>query len=174
MKKYVKEIDGEKVYKTRQQIVISKNGMSTYNPTEQMILDDGWVEYIDPVYEETVEDFRRYKINEITNYDQSNEVNEFYIQDIPVWLDKNTRSGLKLRFEAEKVMLKEYTTLWYDNQEFVLPLDSAIQMLYAIEVYASECYDNTQKHIAEVLKLETKEDIELYDFRVGYPEKLRL
>jgi hypothetical protein len=46
MKKYTKEINGKTVIKTRQQIVISKNGMSTYNPTEEMILADGWVEYI--------------------------------------------------------------------------------------------------------------------------------
>ena len=45
-------------------------------------------------------------------------------------------------------------------------------MLYAIENYASACYDNTQKHIAEIEKLEIKEDIENYDFTVGYPEKL--
>ena len=174
MKKYVKEIDGKKVYKTRQQIVISKNGMSTYNPTEEMILSDGWVEYIAPVYEETIESVRMHKINEIEYYDQSDKINEFYIQNTPVWLDKNTRAGLKLRFEAEKAMQKELTTLWYNHQEFILPLDSAVQMLYAIEVYASQCYDNTQKHIAEVSKLENKEEIENYDFRVGYPEKLRL
>lgn len=46
MKRYTKEINGKTVIKTRQQIVISKNGMSTYNPTEEMILEDGWVEYI--------------------------------------------------------------------------------------------------------------------------------
>lgn len=46
MKKYTKEINGKTVIKTRQQIIISKNGMSTYNPTEEMILADGWVEYI--------------------------------------------------------------------------------------------------------------------------------
>lgn len=49
MKKFVKEIAGKKVYKTRQQIVINKNGMSTYNPTEEMILADGWVEYVPKV-----------------------------------------------------------------------------------------------------------------------------
>lgn len=46
MKRYTKEINGKTVIKTRQQIIISKNGMSTYNPTEEMILEDGWVEYI--------------------------------------------------------------------------------------------------------------------------------
>ena len=49
----------------------------------------------------------------------------------------------------------------------------AMQMLYAIEVYASACYDNTQRHLSEVEKLETIEEVEAYNYRTGYPEKLR-
>lgn len=49
MKQYTKEIDGKTVIKTRKDIIIHKNGMNTYNPTEEMILADGWVEYIPPV-----------------------------------------------------------------------------------------------------------------------------
>jgi hypothetical protein len=48
----------------------------------------------------------------------------------------------------------------------------AMQMLLAIEVYASECYDNTQRHIAAVDVLESIEEVESYDYRVGYPNKL--
>lgn len=39
--------------KTQRQIVIRKDGMATYNPTEEMILADGWVEYILPPVEPT-------------------------------------------------------------------------------------------------------------------------
>lgn len=46
MKQYIKDINGKKVIKTRAQIIIRKDGMSTYNPTEEMCLADGWVEYI--------------------------------------------------------------------------------------------------------------------------------
>lgn len=53
MKRYIKEINGKTVIKTRQQIVISKNGMSTYNPTEEMILEDGWMEYIPSIIDTT-------------------------------------------------------------------------------------------------------------------------
>jgi hypothetical protein len=45
MKQYIK--DG--VIKYTNRIVISKDGMHTYNPTEEMILADGWVEYVAPV-----------------------------------------------------------------------------------------------------------------------------
>ena len=44
MKRYIK--DG--VAKYASEIVITKDGMTTTNPTEEMILADGWVEYIEP------------------------------------------------------------------------------------------------------------------------------
>ena len=168
MKRYIK--DG--IIKTRNQIVIHKGGMSTYNPTEEMILADGWEEYVIPTYEPTIEDYRKRKKDEILRYDSSNEVNQFSIQEHGVWLDKATRAGLMLRFQAEQAIGRLTTTLWHEGSMFELPLDSAMQMLLAIEVYASECYDNTQKHIAEVGKLNTKEEIEAYDYRVGYPRQL--
>jgi hypothetical protein len=48
-----------------------------------------------------------------------------------------------------------------------------MQMLYAIEIYASECYDNTQLHLANVETLSTLDSILEYDYTTGYPEKLR-
>jgi hypothetical protein len=35
------------------------------------------------------------------------------------------------------------TVLWQDGMQFPLPLEDAINLLYAIEIYASACYDNT-------------------------------
>lgn len=79
---------------------------------------------------------------------------------------------MKLRFDAEVAMGKTETTLWYGNMQFPLSLNMALQMLYAIEVYASACYDNTQAHLANVDNLETLDAVLEYDYTVGYPEKL--
>ena len=172
MKKYVKEIDGNKVYKNRSEIVIIKNNMATYNPTEEMILEDGWEEFVHIQHEKTIEEYKRDILNEIKRYDESTMVNEFYIQGIPVWLDKTTRVGLKLRFESEVALGKTETSLWYNNIQFPLSLENAMQMLFAIELYASACYDNTHYHMAQVNSLETVDEIKKYDYKVGYPEKL--
>jgi hypothetical protein len=45
-------------------------------------------------------------------------------------------------------------------------------MLNAIELYASACYDNTQRHISTVKSMEMIDDIKSYDYRTGYPDKL--
>lgn len=121
---------------------------------------------------QTLQNIKKSKIEEIIVYDSSSAINEFFIQGLSVWLDKTTRVGLKLRFESEKVLGYETTTLWYDNNQITLNLLDAISMLYAIEIYASQCYDNTQLHLSNVSKLGTIEEIESYDYTKGYPEKL--
>ena len=78
-----------------------------------------------------------------------------------------------LRFQAEQASVKTETTLWYNDMEFTLSLSEAIDMLYALEVYASACYDNTQRHISNVNKLENIDEIKDYDYKLGYPEKLK-
>ena len=187
--KFIKRDSGRHTIRVRKNIVLHRNefienpengeveevGLQTFNPTDEMLFADGWEIYTtpEPTDEEILNNVKRDKLFEIEAYDSSSAVNEFYIQDMPVWLDKSTRSGLMLRFNSELAMKKENTTLWYNGMSFTLPLSSAIQMLYALEVYASECYDNTQFHLANIEKLETLEEIQEYDYIVGYPEKLR-
>ena len=186
--KFIKTTDDKILIKSRKNIsvttkelvenletgVLEENYLQIFCPSDETLFADGWELYVipEPTPEEIFERTKRNKIDEIIHYDSSDDVNIFYIQGLPVWLDKATRAGLKLRFEAELAMKEENTTLWYGNQSFTLQLNMAIQMLYAIEVYASKCYDNTQYHLANVDKLETLEEIMEYDYRTGYPEKL--
>lgn len=187
--RFIKTTDNRILIKERKNIVInriesienSETGevqeieMQTFNPTDEMLFDAGWKLYVEPepTEEELFNRSKKFKMDEIIRYDSSREVNEFYIQEMPVWLDKATRSGLMLRFNSELALKKENTTLWYEGYSFTLPLNTAMQMLYALEVYASECYDNTQLHLANIEKIETKEELDAYDYRTGYPEKLR-
>ena len=160
--------------KSRNQIVIEIDDKQIINPTHEMLINDGWVEYvyIQPTEEDIFEQNKHNLYNNILNYDSSEFVNVFYIGEMPMWLDKNTRAGLLLRFQAEKASGLENTTLWYNGMQFPLGVDLAIQMLFAIELYASACYDNTQRHIGNINNLTTQQEIEEYDYKVGYPEKL--
>ena len=172
MKRYSKIIDGKTIIKRADEIVIKGNGSQTFNPTEEMILADGWVEYIPQPYVPTLEEIKANKVEEILAYDSSSAVNEFSIGGVPMWLDKATRAGLLLRFEAEEKVGRTETTLWNNGQSYTLPLEQAQQILIALELYASACYDNTQSHITEVQKMESKEAVEAYDYTTGYPSKL--
>ena len=53
-----------------------------------------------------------------------------------------------------------------------LGYEDAINMLFAIEMYASICYDKTQEHLASIDSISSIEEIINYDYKSGYPEKL--
>ena len=54
MKTYQKTINGELVIKPQNKIVIHTEDYQIINPTEEMILADGWVEYVPPTPDEPV------------------------------------------------------------------------------------------------------------------------
>ena len=111
-------------------------------------------------------------IEQITEYDQSEDVNSFTLQGKQMWLPKETRVGLVNSITIEKNAGKETTVLWFDGERYELPVDTALQMLSALELYALECYNVTAAHKAAVNALEGVEDVVAYDYTQGYPEKL--
>lgn len=111
-------------------------------------------------------------IEQITEYDQSEDVNSFTLQGKTMWLPKETRVGLVNSVTIEKNAGKETTVLWFGGEKYELPVDTALQMLSALELYALECYNVTAAHKAAVNALESVEDVVAYDYTQGYPEKL--
>lgn len=152
-----------------------ENFRQVINPSHELLVENGWTLYTEPTptAEEQLAIAKRMKRREAMAYDASEAVNMFYIGDLPVWLDKATRTGLMLRFQAEMATGKTDTELWHKGVAFPLPLTTAMQMLYAIELYASACYDNTQAHLAGIDNCSTAEELLNYDFTAGYPDKLR-
>jgi hypothetical protein len=45
-------------------------------------------------------------------------------------------------------------------------------MLIQLECYAADCYNKTTDHQFAIKQLTSIEDVQNYDFTVGYPEKL--
>lgn len=171
MERYIK--DG--IILPKNEITIYRDGARVFKPSHKTLIANGWELYVapEPTEEQLLERAKARKISDLEFFDKSDVVNGFYISDMPVWLDKDTRVGLKLRFEAELAQGKEETTLWHEGMQFPLPLSSAMQMLYALELYASACYDNTARHRANINSLATIEEVEAYDYTTFYPDKLR-
>jgi hypothetical protein len=120
----------------------------------------------------TLDEAKDDKIAEITAYDASEAVNSFSYNGVSMWLDKETRTGLSLRFRSEQAAGNTQTTLWSGTRSFTLNIEDGMKLLAAVEVYASASYDVTAKHKANVLALTSMEDVEKYDYKTGYPEKL--
>ena len=107
-------------------------------------------------------------------YDNSAEVNSFYLNGKRVWFDKATRVGLINSFNLEKSTGKIDTILWFNNVSITIDIDKALQLLSIVEMYAKECYNNTHQHYSDITKLETLEDCLSFDITSGYPNILKI
>ena len=187
MRQYYKIVDGETIFfsgnilRTQEEIDGEIQNVVIYNPTEEMILAAGWMIYEPPVEpepepteEELTERARENKLAEIDAYDNSNQVNIFYLAGQPLWLDAQTRQTLKISIESYQAMGIESVTKWFGGQQYTFPTIAWLQMLVALEVYAAEALNVTEQHRVEVQNLATREEIEAYDVTVGYPEPLDL
>lgn len=199
MKTYEKEIDGKLVRKQRNEIVLSvtrtitdkKTGeekevkSNVYNPTHEMLLENGWVEYVPVNNAKEVPMFMRVKtakarkLYNLEEYDNSSEVNDCIImyegRELHYWASKTERNDLKNAVRDYLSMGRtEYRLDLRDKGiSITLPCELLLQMMAALEVYAIECYNKTTDHNYAIKALETLEEVDAYDFKVGYPEKLR-
>lgn len=110
----------------------------------------------------------------IEKYDASSSVNSFLLNGMEVWLDKATRVGLMNSTTIAKSMGQETTTLWLGSYQLEVDCDKAIQLLSALEMYALECFNVTAAHKKAVSELDNIEGVMTYDYKSGYPEKLKM
>lgn len=109
-----------------------------------------------------------YKVLQLKIYDSSDEINGFKIAGKTMWLTPAERANYTLTIQAAK-------KAGVDSVPFagaVLPVDTALAALEAIDVYALQCVSVTNAHEAAILELGSTSDIERYDFTVGYPTML--
>lgn len=110
----------------------------------------------------------------ITSYDSSSAVNSFLLNGMEVWLDKATRVGLMNSTAIAKNMGQEKTSLWLGSYQLEVDCDKAIQLLSALEMYALECFNVTAAHKKAVSELDNIEAVLTYDYKSGYPDKLKM
>lgn len=110
----------------------------------------------------------------IEKYDASSSVNSFLLNGMEVWLDKATRVGLMNSTTIAKSMGQQKTTLWLGSYQLEVDCDKAIQLLSALEMYALECFNVTAAHKKAVSELDNIEAVLTYDYKSGYPEKLKM
>lgn len=169
--KYIKNFYGLNIIKEKYEITVYENKQLINNPSEELLEKHGWRIYAKDE-KELLEIHKKEVIKNINNYDVSPHINGFIINDIQIWFDKGTRASLMLRLQAEKQLGKTDTCIWYKEHNFEMPIDKAIEILYQLEVYASECYDTTQRHIINVQNLDNVEDVKNYEYKVNYPRIL--
>lgn len=124
--------------------------------------------------ENDIESWKAIRALQIKGYDQTDNVNRFYLAGLPLWLDKATRVGLVNSISAEKRDGCENTDLWFGNIMIQLPVDDALEKLDKVELYAKNCYNVTAKHIAEIEQIDNLVALQEYDITTEYPPFLQL
>ena len=170
MKKYYNPTTGEWYYEGRSMTRRVEGGFFSGYPTEEMLLEWGFEEYIapEPTPEQLLNKARSQKLNALEAYDASDSVNSFNLFGEDMWIAPDERSNYMLTLEgAKRLGISNITFLGHE-----VPVDDALHMLDAINVYAMQCVGVTNAHKTAINALTTIEEIEAYDFTVGYPEKL--
>lgn len=122
----------------------------------------------------TLNDLRDIRVKEVYLADQKASV--FYVNDMPMWLNKELRNSLlNVTLPALKARGITEKLLWYEGRppvSVLVPVDFLLDNIDELEVFATTVYDNTQRLIAEIDNAITEE--ELYSIEItGYPEPLR-
>lgn len=179
--KYIKIINNKPIIKSINNIILHINGKQVINPTEEMVLADGWSQYQEsknPFNINELELERQNLLDKIEYYDTSNSVNNCIIKfngnTINYWADRQERSSLKIAVQDYLLMGRtEYRLDLRDLGVYVMiNCEQLLHMLSALEVYAIDCYNKTTDHIYAANKLNNIEDIKNYNYKEGYPENL--
>ena len=156
-------------------IIFSVSDLSVHSIVlNHELLNSYTMQELDSFYKKYYGDYSHYYPTILTAkikaYDSSDAVNSFLFKGQPMWLDKATRVGLMhlvncSASDVQVVLADEILTF---------SVEKAKEFLTRLEVYAGQCYLQTQKHIQAVKELNNAEDLINYDYTTGYPEKITL
>ena len=99
---------------------------------------------------------------------QDLKVNTFSYKGKDYWWDKNTRIGLDRLANSGKNSYE--IVLGTEIVEF--SKEELQNLLNKLEIYANECFVNTQKHLNAIESLNTPLELVEYDYTLGYPDKI--
>lgn len=176
MKQYYKLIDEQMVFFHEP---LLSNDMQIFNPTEEQILNEGWIEYVipepepepisDPTPEELLQQTKNAKITEIDAYNDSSNVNGFVVNGHQTWIPRELRANFKASIDSYIALeIPTMTKIW-EGIEYTTAPQNWLQMYYVVEYYASECQNVTDRHKITVNAMNSIEDIEAFDIAADYP-----
>lgn len=114
-----------------------------------------------------------WKKSELCDYAKSESVKVFELNGVRGWLDSEQRVSIRTAVADKAAAGRESVTIYLAGVGVEMTPAKAEEILAAVEVYASDCYDVTENHKAAVDALTTADAVEAYDYAAGYPEPLQ-
>ena len=119
-----------------------------------------------------IETLKEVKLKELADYDTSEDVNGFILNNKTAWFDKDTRAALSTSIESALLLGESTITFVVNDKDFSIDIPTAKQMLAAVQRYADKCFLVTEAHKRAIKGLSEAESIVNYDFKTGYPTKV--
>lgn len=113
-------------------------------------------------------------IDTIILYDKSTAVNAFILNNtIKTWFTVEQRLNYKQSVEAAKLLGEDTLEFLVEGMSFTVSVVNAEYMLAQIQRYADKCFIVTEQHKTNVKNLSSIEEINNYNYTIGYPEMLK-
>lgn len=125
-------------------------------------------------YLQDIEIVRSKKLQALKEYDSSPAVNSFYLFGNAMWLPKELRISLSNTAWSKDRMKIQRMPVNLQNNSLILDVEQVLDILSEVEDYANLCFVNTDKHRIAIEQFEKIQEIENYNFKTGYPNKLYL
>ena len=152
--------------------IITDTNTTILNPTEKILIANGYVKEV--IEEDTLEQAIVLKVATIQAYDNSDKVNSFLLNGVPVWINREDRVGTRRAIELDIEAGNIESEIWLQGMMLKVNSQLALKLLDMVEHYAFTAYNITQRHIHNIKQLTTIEEINAYDYTQGYPKKLEL
>lgn len=152
---------------------IEYNNKQVINPTSEILQEAGYTAESEELTDaQKLAQAISKKIAEIEAYDNSDAVNSFTYNNIPLWFSAEVRAGFKNSIESASLLGETTISIPTTAGIINLSLDDAKIMLAKIQRYADACYLVTMRHKQEVSMLMSVKDVNACDITSEYPDKL--
>ena len=101
-------------------------------------------------------------------------MNSFKLNGVSVWINREDRIGTRRAIELDVESGKTESEIWLNGVRLVVNCQLAMKLLDMLGRYAYKAYNVTQMHLHAVKQLKSVKEVEKYDYKTGYPEKLDL
>ena len=128
--------------------------------------------YDKTLYDEATKFEKQRFLESVENYGNSDEVNQFIVNGNKAWLKRDLRVGLKNKCQAEKEAGEETTIICLNDIAYTINIDTALEFLKSLELYAIKCFNNTWNLLSEAKAFTLRSEINSFDIKKGYPEIL--
>lgn len=158
---YYKIIDDKTIYTTGEAVEIGGKWVS--NATEEMLLADGWLPY---QHTETLEGAIRKKVKRSNSYADS--LKKVSLYGVDVWRTPAERDNYTSTLHSAQRLGQESVSF----MGITLTIEQAIHILDVVNVWAFQVTATKEAHAKAIQALTTIEEVDAYNFRTGYPDKI--